>query len=221
MPRNEIIVDGRKLPAIYNEEEQQKNRERNRRLKEQSLQGSTGKRTGKTKKISRKSYIARLKVLLAAGIISSYLIGYFTPQVIEKFQDDAIVGTLIKEYQADIIEQNTGRIDDNSGHFYDTSNLAAIVAEAGEENYDKNLFLIYCNIGEGKTNEVIEKLYRIYLQTGECKTLEEYVHSKGYKDTDEFIKETKQKIISEKELEDLQAMLNSEEEKSNSNSKGK
>ena len=130
MPKNEIIVDGRKLPAIYNEKEQQKNRERNRRLKEQSLQGSTGKRTGKTKKISRKSYIARLKVLLAAGIISSYLIGYFTPQVIEKFQDDAIVGTLIKDYQTDVIKPNTGRINDNSGHFYDTSNLAAIVAEA-------------------------------------------------------------------------------------------
>ena len=201
MPNYEITEYKKQIPA------KQQKRENVKRFKEKSLQGSSGKRTGKTIKMSRKSFIARLKILFAMGLIAGTILGYHVPGAIQKFEDDALVGKLIKEYQVDVIEPNTYRTDDNSGHFYDTMSIAKEIYEAGEENYAEYIYYTLCNTGENNTGIVIEQLYRVYIKTGECKTLEDYYHRNGYENTDDFKKSVKERILAKTESNELQEIL--------------
>jgi len=211
MPKNEIIENERKLPSVPNYH-REKNMKIAQRLKEESLQGNPAKRTGKKKKISRESYIRRLKIQFAiiftAGIMMGALSATYIPHLIEKHQDNAVIGALLEDYQMNVIKPNSGRTDDNKYHFYDTMGIASTIAEAGEEYYDQNIFLTYCTIGNEETSEVIDILYRVFLKTGACKSFEQYITMRGYQDPDDFLQATRKKMLATKQIGELEAMLN-------------
>ncbi len=178
------------------------NERRAKKLKEQSLHGSEGIRTGKKTTMKRKEYMTRFRIIFMAGAITgSLIIGGLLPKVKRQIEDDAYIGKITREYRGDVIIPNSGN------GYYDTMGIAKAIAEDGEENLDENIYLTYRNIGEGPTSTVIEQLFRVYLKDPKCSNLTEYVQNQGCQDIKDFTEQERQKFLNSAQIAEMQEEL--------------
>lgn len=129
----------------------------------------------------------------------------------KKLCDDAtVVSTEIGDMR-NLVNESTKRTSDNKGFYYDTFNIALELIEHPED-FDNNLYGVYCEIGYNEANKISEtnsvvatahslsigKDYEIGYED-----FDDYLIKKGYTkedgtiDYNEYSKEMKEKIIEE------------------------
>lgn len=189
-------------------------KERLRELKEKSTSGSNGKRKEHPMRITREEYLRKVKkytLLTALGVAS--LIGG-GKLLYNKIANNLTINITRLEYYNNLV--GNGKEDDKDrnwhptqdGHYwYDYSGIAHDLENLNpnEENdveLDIGISSLISHIGEYQTNQVLN--YTKY------DSLEGYLESKGFEDTDSFQKEMDKEILTyfqiskkEKELSEM------------------
>lgn len=159
---------------------------------------------------------AAMATLLAASIIAG---GHIAPKLVEAKNDNAIVYEAT-EYGRELVFENTHRTDDKQHYFYDTYGIARKLIEDAE-NFDRNVYGVYKNIGYNKSNrlkqmnEVFSNVYVLtkndqelavnyYVDFNDYCVKKGFVKEDGTIDLDAYEKTLKEQIVKENEIKQMQ-----------------
>ena len=158
------------------------NEDLQRRLKEQSLEGESGKRDPNRKiKMKLKDYKKTLAaVAIAASIATSVVIGGGSA-VANHLNESMLVGSLISDFRQECIYKETHRTDDLQHYYYDYPDIATYIE--GMEDFDLGVYLAYKSIGEHQTDQVMR--YTNY------RSFENYLEAHDFDDAAAFDKAMK------------------------------
>ena len=159
---------------------------------------------------------AAMATLLAASIIAG---GHIAPKLVETININAIVYEETQKGR-DLVFENTHRTDDKQHYFYDTYGIARKLIEDAE-NFDRNVYGVYKNIGYNKSNrlkqmnEVFSNVYVLtkndqelavnyYVDFNDYCVKKGFVKEDGTIDLDAYEKTLKEQIVKENEIKQMQ-----------------
>ena len=178
------------------------------RLREKSISGKSAKRT-KEKRVSMKmsDYIRSIKIIAIASAATAVLAVSTGSYAVDEVRDAMVISSLSKEFQREIVAPETHRTDDHKNYFYDYGDLARKLNEYGD--FDEAVYLLDSCIGDYQTGLVLEHT--------DYGSFTHYKEVKGYKSTDEFQDDMKDRILLQKEIEskekELQNMVSEHSDK--------
>lgn len=187
------------------------NEDLQRRLKEQSLEGESGKRDPNRKiKMKLKDYKKTLAaVAIAASIATSVVIGGGSA-VANHLNESMLVGSLISDFRQECIYKETHRTDDLQHYYYDYPDIATYIE--GMEDFDLGVYLAYKSIGEHQTDQVMR--YTNY------RSFENYLETHDFDDAAAFDKAMKKQAALTAEVNQKQEELKQMKEEQSSKSDG-
>lgn len=150
-----------------------------RRLKEQSMSGESGKKDPNRKiRMKYKDYKRTIAaVAIAASIATGVVIGGGA-HVTNQLKDSFIVNSMCTDFRKDCISKETHRTYDLQYYYYDYPDIASYIESM--DDYDLGVYLCHQTIGEHQTDQVMRCTdYRSY---------ENFLEAHGYKDTKDLRK---------------------------------
>lgn len=155
-----------------------------RRLKEQSMSGDSGKRSPDRKiRMKYKDYKKTIAAIAIASAIATTTVIGGGQAVIHQTKDSISIGSMCMDFQRDCISKETHRTDDMQHYFYDYADIASYIE--GMDDFDLGVFLSYETIGEHQTDQVMR--YTNY------RSFENYLEAHDYEDSKEFSKDMRER----------------------------
>ncbi len=171
--------------------------ERYRRLRENSYKEGTGTRKREVIKVDvEKLKKALISIVVAVSIATAGIIGGGA-HVVNTLKESMVVGENIRDFQVEVISPETHRTLDNEHYYYDYDDIARHMEDRGQ--FDNDVYYLIANIGEFQANRVMK--YTDY------ESIENYLSTNGYEDTEQFIDHQRQEIVAQEELDEKQAEL--------------
>ena len=171
--------------------------ERYRRLRENSYKEGTGTRKREVIKVDvEKLKKALISIVVAVSIATAGIIGGGA-HVVNTLKESMVVGENIRDFQVEVISPETHRTLDNEHYYYDYDDIARHMEDRGQ--FDNDVYYLIANIGEFQANRVMK--YTDY------ESIEKYLSTNGYEDTEQFLDHQRQEIVAQEELDEKQAEL--------------
>lgn len=171
--------------------------ERYRRLRENSYKEGTGTRKREVIKVDvEKLKKALISIVVAVSIATAGIIGGGA-HVVNTLKESMVVGENIRDFQVEVISPETHRTLDNEHYYYDYDDIARHMEDRGQ--FDNDVYYLIANIGEFQANRVMK--YTDY------ESIENYLSTNGYEDTEQFLDHQRQEIVAQEELDEKQAEL--------------
>lgn len=192
----------RRVPATRTNERQARvynieDDERYRRLKENSYRQGTGTRKREVIKVDVEKFKkALISIVVAVSIATAGLIAGGT-HVVNTLKESMVVGENIRDFQVEVISPETHRTLDNEHYYYDYDDIARHMEDRGQ--FDNDVYYLIANIGEFQANRVMK--YTDY------ESIDNYLSTNGYEDTEQFLDHQRQEIVAQEELDEKQAEL--------------
>ena len=188
----------RELPSTRQSKTYDMNQnERYRRLRENSYKEGTGTRKREVIKVDVEKFKkALISIVVAVSIATAGLIAGGT-HVVNTLKESMVVGENIRDFQVEVISPETHRTLDNEHYYYDYDDIARHMEDRGQ--FDNDVYYLIANIGEFQANRVMK--YTDY------ESIENYLSTNGYEDTEQFLDHQRQEIVAQEELDEKQAEL--------------
>lgn len=171
--------------------------ERYRRLRENSYKEGRGTRKREVIKVDvEKLKKALISIVVAVSIATAGIIGGGA-HVVNTLKESMVVGENIRDFQVEVISPETHRTLDNEHYYYDYDDIARHMEDRGQ--FDNDVYYLIANIGEFQANRVMK--YTDY------ESIENYLSTNGYEDTEQFLDHQRQEIVAQEELDEKQAEL--------------
>ncbi len=172
-------------------------RESYSRYRDQSLHGDAVRREHKKKKVSYNQYRASLAaVCVATTIAVSGLIGIGN-HVHQSISDTMVLNQMLGDFQANVINPETHRTNDNQNYFYDYGDIARRMEEM--DDFDVALYLLDSNLGDNQSARVLSHT--------SVNNWDNYLSSHNYQDSQEFREAMRERVLLESEISNKQEEL--------------
>ncbi len=159
---------------------------------------TNGKATRAVPKKVMKVNKKHVKTALATLCCTCVLIGSVAANGINALRkglnDSFEIGDAILDYKAEAINENTYRVNNGQNYAYHYDQIAEHVKT------DEDVYLLYRSIGEYQANLVLEYVDNI-------DNIDSFIEKHHYKDKDEWIKESNQKILLQNDILNKQREL--------------
>lgn len=140
----------------------------------------------------------RLAALAAACMIAGGVFVGFVGEVVDTYQENAIVYEQMAEFRREAIYPNTHRTMDNQHYWYDYAKIANELEEDGKD-FSSQLYMAYSDMGEYQVNRV--------MQYTDYDSVEAYVKAHGFEDIDAWKKSEREKLILQGEINERTSEL--------------
>lgn len=168
------------------------------RMKKKSTSGRASSKKNR-RKISMKysDYIKSLKIVAGAAAVATGIAISSIGAAYSNIADQLTIMELSGEFYGDVISPETHRTADRENYFYDYGDIAKKIEEY--EDFDEAVYLLYANIDEYQTGLV--------LQHTDYGSFTHYKEVKGYKDTKDFSKDMRHRVLLSEEIKEKEAEL--------------
>lgn len=185
-----------------------------REMRNKSLQGEPVQRTRKKVKINKKKFIRSMAVLLSLTVGITLGANHVAHKMSQAIQENALYGELYEEYMDEVFHPATHHVDGTVSDFYiDYDKLGDYIDESDDK--DLAISLTQSAIESKNLTDDEAQMDKILAETDLGVTYDEYLQKNysGYEDKDQFVKDTKQRIMDEAKESESEKMQKKEVEK--------
>lgn len=128
----------------------------------------------------------RLATLAVCCMLTGGIFAGFVGEVVDTYQENAIVYEQMAEFRREAIYPNTHRTMDNQHYWYDYAKIANELEEDGKD-FSSQLYMAYSDMGEYQVNRV--------MQYTDYDSVEAYVKASGFDSIKDWKKSEREKLI--------------------------